>query len=58
MMARYSFGLTEEAAAVEKAVDQVLSQDVRTADIAASGESSIGTAAMADKVLDALEGKG
>ncbi len=58
MMARYSFGLTEEAAAVEKAVDRVLSEHVRTADIAASGESSVGTVAMADKVLAALESTG
>ena len=58
MMARYSFGLTEEAAAIEKAVDQVLSDHVRTADIAAEGESPVGTVAMADKVLAALEGKG
>ena len=40
LMMRYSLGLTEEAAAVERAVDQVLNYGYRTPDIASSPEPS------------------
>ena len=40
LMMRYSLGLTEEAAAVERAVDQVLADGYRTADIAFSPHPS------------------
>lgn len=54
MMTRYSLGLVEEAASIERAVDQVLSQDVRTADIAVAGVSQVGTVEMGDRVVAAL----
>ena len=54
MMLRYSLGLTEEAAVVERAVDQVLAQNYRTADIAPSDTSSISTTEMGDRIVSAL----
>lgn len=50
MMLRYSFGLQAEAAAIEKAVDDTLNAGYRTADIAATGESAIGTNEMGDEI--------
>ena len=43
MMLRYSFHLADEANAVEQAVDAVLAEGYRTADIAKAGEKAIGT---------------
>ena len=54
MMLRYSFGLEEEAKAVEDAVQDVLNQGWRTADIAA-GRESIGTKQMGLKIRQALK---
>ncbi len=54
MLLRHSLGLTEEAAAVERAVDHVLDQDYRTADIAASGAAAVGTVEMGDRIAAAL----
>lgn len=54
MMFRHSLQLDEEAAAVEQAVDAVLTAGHRTADIAAGGDS-LGTSAMTDLVLKELE---
>ena len=53
MMLRYSLGLTEEAACVEKAVDQILQNGHRTADIAEGGATT-STAEMGDQVVAAL----
>ena len=55
MMVRYSLGLTEEAAAVERAVEKVLDQNVRTADISVAGAESVGTVEMGDRIVDAIE---
>ena len=55
MLLRYSLGLTEEAAAVERAVEQTLAGGVRTADIAGGG-SSVGTVEMGDRIVDAIGG--
>jgi len=52
MMLRSSFDLLAEAEAVEKAVEQVLADGYRTADIAKSGESPAGTAEMGDLVVE------
>jgi 3-isopropylmalate dehydrogenase len=54
MLLRYS--LDQEAAAqrIERAVSKVLASGLRTADIAAAGEATIGTVAMGDAVLAAL----
>ena len=57
MMLRYSLGLTEEAAWVERAVDQTLGDGARTRDIAA-GEAAASTSEMADLVLSALRSGG
>jgi 3-isopropylmalate dehydrogenase len=70
MMLRYSFGLEKEAKSIETAVNNVLDQGLRTGDIASrsalrqalgpqgagnSGEKIVGTRAMGDAVLKALE---
>ena len=55
LMVRYSLGLTEEAAAVELAVEQALSENHRTADIAAAGSNVIGTVEMGDRIVAALQ---
>ena len=54
MMLRYSLGLTEEAAWVERAVDQTLGEGARTRDIAAANEAAATTSEMADLVISAL----
>lgn len=55
MLLRHSLGLESEAAAVEKAVDEVLDAGHRTVDIAAGGPS-IGTLEMGQRVLETLAG--
>ena len=55
MMLRYSLGLTEEAASVERAVEQVLAGQYRTADIAAPGTVPVSTGEMGDRITAALE---
>ena len=54
MMLRYSLGLTEEAAAMERAVQTVLEQGYRTADIAASGATATATTQMGDLIVSAI----
>lgn len=55
MLLRHSLGLDSEARAIEQAVDDVLEDGLRTADLAMPGESSVGTRQMADSVIRALE---
>ena len=55
MLLRHSLGLESEAAAVEKAVDEVLDAGHRTVDIAAGGPS-IGTLEMGQRVLETMTG--
>jgi 3-isopropylmalate dehydrogenase len=66
MMLRYSFGLEKEALSIETAVNNVLDQGLRTGDIASrsdgasrdaasSSEKIVGTKAMGEAVLKALE---
>lgn len=50
MMLRTSFGLEEEAEAVENAVKQVLESGVKTSDIAGEGQSTIGTEEMIEEI--------
>lgn len=50
MMLRYSFGLSAEADAIESAVEKALDDGYRTGDIAAKGESVIGTHEMGEKI--------
>lgn len=54
MMLRYSLDRPDAAEMIEKAVDKVLEDGVRTADIARSGEVSVGTKAMGGAVRNAL----
>ena len=50
MMLRYTFGLGEEADAIEAAVKKVLADGWRTPDIAKEGEEAIGTAKAGDLI--------
>ncbi len=50
---RYSLNLDAEAAAIEKAVDQTISDGCRTLDLA-GGDKSLNTRGMADAVLERL----
>jgi 3-isopropylmalate dehydrogenase len=54
MLLRLSLGLEREAAAVEAAVSTVLGGGLRTRDIAAPGEATIGTRAFGEAVVAAL----
>jgi len=55
MMLRLSFAMGDQATLVETAVSDVLGEGVRTGDIAAPGSTSVGTQAMGDAVIGALE---
>ena len=55
MMLRYSFDLDEEANAIEKAVQKVLTDGYRTADIMADGCKKVGTTEMGDLVAGNIE---
>jgi 3-isopropylmalate dehydrogenase len=55
MMLRYSFDLGTEADLIERAVEDVLGQGVRTADIVSEDATAVSTGAMGDAVLEALE---
>ena len=53
MMLRYAFALETEAQAIENAVNAVLEDGFRTADIAHGGEA-LGTIEMTDKILERI----
>ena len=50
MMLRYSFGLEEEASAVETSVDGLLAEGYRTPDIAGDGGDVVSTSKMGDDI--------
>jgi 3-isopropylmalate dehydrogenase len=54
MLVRYSLGREDAAAAIENAVAAVLDKGLRTPDIAAPGQPTIGTIEMGKAVLAAL----
>jgi 3-isopropylmalate dehydrogenase len=54
MLLRYSFGLEEEAQAIETAVNRVLNDGFRTADICRDGDIKTGCREMSSRVADAL----
>lgn len=54
MLLRYSLHLEAEAQAIESAIDAVLAEGGRTADIAGADESVISTSEFVDSVLEAL----
>ena len=51
MMLRYSFGMAEEADAIENAVNKVLDKGLRTADNMREGCTCLGCTAMGDAIL-------
>ncbi len=55
MMLRYSLGQPGAADRIERAVDAVLHLGVRTADIATQGQKAVGTAAMGQAIIDAMQ---
>lgn len=54
MMFKHSFGLSEEAKAIESAVEKTLQAGCRTGDIATADETAIGTQEFTDKILSFL----
>jgi len=56
LLLRHSLDLEEEGCAVEAAVDKVLSDGYRTADIAQEGTVTLGTVEMASRIVVALAG--
>lgn len=54
LMLRVSFGLEEEATAIEKAVNDVLDAGFRTGDLMAEGNTQLSTTDMTKEVLKAL----
>ncbi len=54
MMLRYSFAQAATAGSVEQAVDSVLNDGLRTADIAAGGAVPVSTSEMGDAVVQAV----
>ncbi len=54
MMLRYSFGMMAEASAIEAAVERVLNDGYRTADIMQPGMRAVGTAEMGRLVTEAI----
>lgn len=55
MLLRHSLKLEQEAAAVETAVDQMLAEGCRSADIARPGDTVLNTTQMTDEVIKRLE---
>ncbi|MCX8252070.1 MAG: 3-isopropylmalate dehydrogenase [Dehalococcoidia bacterium] len=56
IMLRWSFGLHEEADAIEKGVTAIMSEGFRTPDIAIEGDKCIGTVQFGDMVASAVGG--
>ena len=55
MALRYSFDMAAEADLLDNAISSVLDLNLRTPDIAQSGMTTIGTSAMGDAILDAMD---
>lgn len=55
MMFRYSFGMLQEADLLEHAIEDVLKQGIRTADIMADGCHKVSTSEMGEVVIAALD---
>lgn len=54
LMLRYGLDMEEEAARIEQAVEKVLDQGYRTADIWTEGTTLVGTKEMGDRILENL----
>jgi 3-isopropylmalate dehydrogenase len=55
MLLRYSFGMEEDAALVERACTNVLASGLRTADIMGPGTAKVGTNVMGESILRELD---
>ena len=55
MLLRYSFGMEEDAALIERAATDVLAAGTRTADVMAPGATQVSTSVMGDHILQALD---
>ena len=55
MLLRYSFGMEEDAALIERACTNVLASGLRTADIMGPGTAKVGTSVMGESVLRELD---
>ena len=55
MALRYSFGLSDAAEMLERAIPDALASGVRTKDIAAPGTNAVGTGEMGDAIVKELE---
>ena len=55
MLLRYSFGMEEDAALIEKAATNVLASGLRTADIMAPGTAKVSTSVMGEAILRELD---
>jgi 3-isopropylmalate dehydrogenase len=56
MCLRYSFGRVDDAKLIERAVEAVLNEGLRTGDIMQPGKKQVGTREMGDAVIAALNG--
>lgn len=54
MMLRHSFNLVEDARLIDLAIESVLNQGYRTADIWSKGNTLLGTAAMGDAIMERI----
>ena len=54
MLLRYSLGLESEARSIESAIDTILAQGLRTADIAGASGQAVSTGEFASAVIDRL----
>ena len=54
MMLRHGLGMPDQASAIETAVDAALERGLRTPDLAAQGEATVGTDEMTDAVIEGL----
>ena len=54
MMLQYSLGLTSEADAIERAIDNVLADGYRTYDIMSDGMKKMGTREMGELIAEKL----
>lgn len=55
MMLRYSFDMEKEANEIEQAVDKVLSDGLRTADMAVKRDTPVSTTQMGDAIVEAIQ---
>ncbi len=55
MCLRYSFGRADDAKLLEQAIDKVLAEGYRTADIMQPGQNLVSTSGITDAILKALD---